>query len=128
MDAQTEYLLQHLTPDMMNTILGAGGYEDRSHVLEDQLKQAQLLRTPRSQQHITGLGAALGGLGDIVGNITGGLQENKLRGEQQRLLQQNANAMRMLMQARINALRNSSAPTLGAGDFMAPDSDAGLVG
>lgn len=63
---------------------------------ELQMQMAEALRKPSGKQHSTGWGAALGGLGDAVGNVSGAYFQKKA-----------GNQMQADMLARANALRAS---------------------
>jgi hypothetical protein len=51
---------------------GLGGYDAQSEQLQQQMARAQALRQGTGQHHSTGIGAALGGLGDVVRAYQGG--------------------------------------------------------
>lgn len=60
-------------------------FMDEGAALDQQLAQARALRNPASGQHSTGMGAALGGLGDVFRSISGAGQEQVIGGQQKQL-------------------------------------------
>lgn len=76
-------LIANLSPEELQQLMGMTTLDERGGVIQDQIAQALAMRQPVSGQHSTGMGAALGGLGDVLGNIGGGIQNKMLRGEQQ---------------------------------------------
>lgn len=81
-------LLSQLSPEEIAELMGMGTLDERGSLLDQQLAQAQALRQPQSGPHSTGMGAALGGLGDAVRSFSGGIQELGLRDQQRGLLNQ----------------------------------------
>lgn len=73
-----EELLAQLSPEELAQLLGLGTMDERSQLLQQQLAQAEALRSGPQQHHSTGLGAALGGLGDVVKNVAGSMKAQKL--------------------------------------------------
>lgn len=61
-------------------------YADEQSLLEQQLAQAQALRTNNAEQRTTGLGAGLAGLGDIINAGVSQARQGTLLGEQKKLL------------------------------------------
>ncbi len=76
-----EQLLQFLTPERVQSMSGMAGLQDKNAMLQQQLAQAEALRQPRGERHSEGLGAALGGVGDILRQIKGQMQESSLNDE-----------------------------------------------
>jgi hypothetical protein len=70
---------------------------------ELQLQMAEALRRPSGRQHSTGWGAALGGLGDAIGNTAGAYFQKEA-----------GNAMQQDMLARAAALRGTQQRGAGA--------------
>lgn len=63
--------------ELLSELMGLGTLGERGKLLEHQMAQAEALRQPVGGGHTTGLGAALGGLGDVfrgVGAGVGGMQ------------------------------------------------------
>lgn len=75
-------LLGSLPPEALQQLLGMGTLDERGDLLQQQLLQAQALQNPTSGDHSTGMGAALGGLGDVFRSVGGGMQQNKAQGQQ----------------------------------------------
>ena len=59
-------LLQQMTPEELEQLLGMGTLDERQAQMERQRQQAELLRQGSNQQYNTGMGAALGGLADVI--------------------------------------------------------------
>ncbi len=55
-------------------------FEQKGALLESQLMQAQALQRPTAQHHSTGMGAALGGIGNAVRSWGGAFTEHGLPG------------------------------------------------
>lgn len=73
-----EELLAQLSPEELAQLLGLGTMDERSALLQQQLAQAEALRQGGGQKYSTGLGAALGGLGDVVNNVAGSMKAQKV--------------------------------------------------
>jgi hypothetical protein len=87
-----------LTPEELRAALGIdpeGGFaEDQAALLQHQLARADALRDQPIQQHSTGLGGALGGLGSIFDAYNGKRQSDEAQAKLQALSQSQAkNAM-----------------------------------
>jgi hypothetical protein len=64
---------------MQDPLYGLGSLDDRDNQLQQQLAQAHALRKSNmASQHSTGLGSALGGLGDIFNNVSGAIDEHNI--------------------------------------------------
>lgn len=85
---------------------GVAPYNEQDRAIQQQLAQAYALRNQQPQQHSTGAGALMGGLGGIIRQGTSYAQEKNLRGQDQ-ALQANRTAQ---MQALIDALRKQQQP------------------
>lgn len=57
-------------------------FQQQQGVLEQKMAMAQGLRRPSGQQHVSPMGAALGGLSDAVGNVGGAFLQKKGLDEQ----------------------------------------------
>lgn len=66
MNAEFNQLWEMMTPEEQNQLLAMGTLDERQGQLERQRAQAELLRQGSNQQYSTGLGAALGGLANVV--------------------------------------------------------------
>jgi hypothetical protein len=81
-------LLSQMTPEELEQLLGMGTLDERGGLLQQQMMQAEALRKPSGQQYSTGLGAALGGMGDLARTIGGTMDMGRLQKEQEALLSQ----------------------------------------
>jgi hypothetical protein len=81
-------ILDTLSPEDLQQLLGAENIPERQRILQEQLGQAQLLANRPQRAHTTGAGAALSGVGDVIGAIGGGLETARVRGQQNGLLEQ----------------------------------------
>lgn len=79
-------LLSQMSPEELEQLLGMGTLDERGAMLNQQMAQAEALRQPSGQQHSTGWGAALGGVGDMARQIAGTRQMDALRQQQEALL------------------------------------------
>jgi len=76
------------TQEELQQLMGLGSMDERQQLVRQQLAQAQALRDPISGQHSTGMGAALGGLGDVFRGIGGQAQGSTSQGKMMDLLKQ----------------------------------------
>jgi hypothetical protein len=81
-------LLSQMTPEELEELLALGTLDERGGLLQQQMAQAEALRQPSGRQHSTGLGAALGGIGDLTKFIGGTRQMDDLRAKQEALMGQ----------------------------------------
>lgn len=108
-----ESYIANLSPEALKQLLGMGTLDERGGIVQDQIKQAMAMRDPIAGQHSTGMGAALGGLGDVFRGIGGGVAEHGLRQQQQGLLAQKDAGRQSFGNLLIQALRGQqSAPAL----------------
>jgi len=85
------------TPEELQALAASNSIPQRSQIVQDQLAQADALRNADVGNFSTPGGAALGGLGNVIGKIQGGIETNQLRGQQQDLLgQDDAVALQLL--------------------------------
>lgn len=69
-------MLEQMSPEQVQAMLEPYGQE--KDVIDQQMALAQQLRRPTDNgQHVTPLGAALGGLSNAVGNVAGAYQQRK---------------------------------------------------
>ena len=59
-------LLQQMTPEELEQLLGMGTLDERQNMLGHQMAQAEILKQGSGKQYSTGMGAALGGLADVI--------------------------------------------------------------
>jgi len=84
-------LLQQMTPEELEQLIGLGTLDERQQMLGHQMAQAELLRQPSNRHYSTGWGAALGGLADVVRAGQGQYQlEQAQQGMQDLLAQKDA--------------------------------------
>lgn len=67
-------LLEYMTPEEQQQLLGMGSIPGRSQLVQGQLDRAQGLMQPQSGRHTTLGGAIGGGLGDVARSLIGGFQ------------------------------------------------------
>lgn len=79
-------LWESLPPEVQEQLLGMGTLDERGALLQQQMAQAEALRQPSGKQYSTGLGAALGGMGDLARTIGGTMDMSRLQKEQEALL------------------------------------------
>lgn len=79
-------LLSQMSPEELEQLLNLGTMDERGALLQQQMAQAEALRQPSGRQYSTGLGAALGGIGDLTRQIAGTRQMDTLRQQQEALL------------------------------------------
>lgn len=114
-----------LSQEEIAQLINMGTLDEQDEMLARQEAMAEQLRRPSGRQHTTALGAALGGVGDIVNNVSGGIQANRLR-EQRGAIGGKKDAGRQLYaKALIEALRKQdepfgAAPSVGGGFGLSP--------
>lgn len=114
-DAAFQQLLAQASPEELEQLMGLGTMDERGGLLEQQLAQAQALRTNNSQGHSTGLGAAFGGVADMLNGYASGAQQKGLGAQQQGLLGQKDAGRNLYLEL----LRRRGAPqNAGAGDVL----------
>lgn len=79
-----------IDPNILAQLLGMGSEKEKA--LQRQLATAEALRNPQQGQYRTGWGAALGGLGDLLGAYRGAKMEQKAQGELEALGKQRTDA------------------------------------
>lgn len=119
-------LLNTMSPEARQTLLGASTVPEEQKLLQEQMARALSLRQPRAGQHTTGAGAALGGLGDVINAARSGYMEAKTAKEQRANVErerssQNAYAMALRQVAEERNRRRAakmpdSQPTADRGD------------
>jgi hypothetical protein len=72
-------IFSQLSPEQLQQLMHLGTLNQRSDLLQQQMQQALALRKPSGEKHVTGFGAAVGGLADIGNSVIGQLRENKAR-------------------------------------------------
>jgi hypothetical protein len=114
-DTMLQQLLSQATPEELQQLLGLGTLDERGGLLEQQLAQAQALRTNNAAHHSTGLGAGLAGIGDALTGYASGAQQKALGAQQQALLAQKDAGRNVYVDL---LRRRPGAATAGAGDFL----------
>lgn len=66
MNDEFSQLWELMTPEMQNQMLAMGTLDERQAMLDRQMQQAELLKQGSGKQYSTGMGAALGGLADVI--------------------------------------------------------------
>jgi hypothetical protein len=109
------YAFPTLSPEEMQETLFP--FQDQQALLEQQLAQAQALRSNYAQGHTTGLGAGLGGLADVLNGYASGREQKRVGGEQKALLERKQKsavgfhtAAQLQAQAMAEALRRMGQP------------------
>lgn len=96
---EMDELLSQFSPEELAELIGLGTLDERGALLQDQMAQAQALRQPQAGHHTTGMGAALGGLGDVVRGFAGARQTTALGAQQAELLGQKDKGREMFLRA-----------------------------
>lgn len=118
-------VFSYLTPDQAQALAGASVTPDKQELLKQQLAQAEALKKGSGQHYTTGLGAAAGGLGDVLSSAVGNIEAKRLRGQQQDLVGQTQKGLggyydALRQMALAQALRGAPAatpqPDEGGGD------------
>lgn len=102
--------LSSIPPEELQKLLGLGTLDERGDQLTQQLMQAQALQNAQPGNHSTGMGAALGGLGDAINAGVGGYRQGQIQEEQQALLGQKDAGRNSYANLMIEALRKRNAP------------------
>lgn len=85
--SQLEALLSQYTPEQLAQLLGMGTLDERGSALQKQQEQADALAGGSSaQRYSTGAGAAIGGVGNAIASVGGGVQGLMLGKQQAQLL------------------------------------------
>jgi hypothetical protein len=126
-DAEFQQLLASASPEELEQLMGMGTLDEKGGLLEQQMAQAQALRSNHSQGHSTGLGAGLGGLADILNGYASGRQQKETGEQQQALLAQKDSGRNLYA----DLLRRGRMKNAGAADSLgvvpnAPVSPFGL--
>lgn len=79
-------LFDSLPPEVQEMLMGMGTLDERGALLQQQMAQAEALRQPSGRQYSTGLGAALGGIGDFARQVAGTRGMDKAQGDLAALL------------------------------------------
>lgn len=69
-------------PELLRQLAGMPGLSEEDDILQQQLAQTEALRQGSGRQYTTGLGAALGGLGDALKGTVGAFAANAVRDKQ----------------------------------------------
>ena len=77
-----------LGPEGFRKMTGMGTLDERGNLIAQQLAQAQEFSRPQGRNYGSVAGNILGGLGDIVRQVGGGLQTQGLQGQQRGILDQ----------------------------------------
>ncbi len=98
-------LLSSIPPEQLQKMLGLGSMDERGDLIQQQMAQAMALRKPSQVQHSTGMGAAFGGLADVINGATGTYQMGQLQKQQGALLDQKDAGRGDYVKAMTDALR-----------------------
>lgn len=112
-----EGILSQLTPEELQQLMGMGTLDERGQLLQQQLQMADALRQPQAGEHSTGLGAALGGLGDVLRGTIGGIAGKQAMGKMEGLMGQKDAGRNTFLQAFLKGQRGGAAGPMGAGDI-----------
>lgn len=78
-------LLNQLTPEELHQLMGLSTAEDEKGLMDEQMARAMALRG-HPVQHSTGMGGALGALGDALNAGMSGYRENQVEQNQKALM------------------------------------------
>lgn len=98
-DEYTDYL-ETLTPEQLELMFKLSTITDQNAMLDEQIAQATALQRPSGQQHSTGKGAALGGIGDVLRQIAGQRDAAKYRDERGANLNTKREALKTMAESR----------------------------
>lgn len=94
-------LLNSLTPEQLQELLGLSTLDEKGGLLEQQMQQAMSLRQHAPSHHTTAGGAIGEGLGNLVSSGVGFMKQGQVQDAQQALLAQKLKGR----QAYVDALR-----------------------
>ena len=123
-DMDSDDVLSQLTPEELHQFLSLGTAPDRQKMLQQQLLQAQALRSAPQAEHSTPMGALLGGIAGAGNELIGGMREQQLNGQMGDLLGGQVDARQAFLQ-KLLAQRQQPPSPMGAGDMM-PGTTFGL--
>lgn len=106
-------LLEGMPPEQVQQLLGLGAIDEEQALLQQQMALAEQLRQGGGGSYSTPLGAALGGLGDVVGGTAGAFQQKGIGGEMQANVGRRVEGRDAYAQAMIDALRRQRADAMG---------------
>lgn len=92
-----------MTPQQLQAFMeyaaGQGAFSEQDRAIQQQMQQAHELRKLRGAPHSTGLGAALGGIGDMINAWTAATKQNRASEDDKLLQQQHIASLRRLASA-----------------------------
>lgn len=106
-------VLEGLSPEQRQQLLGLGVIDEEQALLQQQMAMADALRQGSGQQYTSPFAAAVGGLGDVVGNISGAVKQEGLMDDLQANVGRRVEGRDAFTQAQIDALRRQRAATMG---------------
>lgn len=71
--------LSQLTPEQLQQLIALSTLDEEGESFDEQMQQAQALQQPSGHRYSTGLGAALGGFGDVLRSAYGGYQARQAK-------------------------------------------------
>ncbi|HET9554349.1 MAG TPA: hypothetical protein VFP50_15410 [Anaeromyxobacteraceae bacterium] len=119
-DMDSDDTLSQLSPKEMRKLLSLGTAPDRERLLQQQLLQAQALRSEEGQRHATPMGALFGGIANVARSAIGAAKEKDLNQQMGDLWNGQVDARQMLLQKLLGPRRppaQAQPSEMGAGDF-----------
>ncbi|NBD11833.1 hypothetical protein [Corallococcus silvisoli] len=80
--------LASLTPEEQQQLMGMGTLDDRAAMLEQQMAQAEALRSGDNREHYSAAAGALSGLSNAANNVYGTYMQKQALEQQRQLLNQ----------------------------------------
>jgi hypothetical protein len=123
-------IFSQLSPEQLQQLMHLGTLNQRSDLIQQQMQQAIALRKPSGEKHITGFGAAVGGLADIGNSVVGQIRENKAREALDKNMTEQEKARSIIAELLRNRQAGSAQPmtmtsavsgTAGGGDLFDPN-------
>lgn len=114
--------------EQLQALLGLSGLTDKADLVKDEMAKAMALRNPSGQDYHTGLGAGLGGLGDMLRNLAGGLKERQAHSQLEDINGQLAQGRRSYGNSLLSLFRGMQPkPPVGTNSVLAPQAQGPSV-
>lgn len=105
-------ILEGMSPEQRQQLLGLGVIDEEQALLQQQMAMADALRQGSGQQYTSPFAAAVGGLGDVVGNISGAVKQKGLMDDLQANVGRRVEGRDAFVQAQIDELRKRRAAAM----------------
>lgn len=94
----------------LSQLMQGGALGDRSAIVQGRLDELRSDMGRPSPEYSTPLGALVGGIGDVASAYRGGKETERLRGEQQRIIDQQTEMRKVQAKALADMLRRGRQP------------------